>query len=557
MGLRTFSKRKLVTVVERLNPQHGTHNMGRFGMTFNLALAVQRHKHTHPQTLAISCEDRSLTYAQLACHAASLASQLKNSPGWANKNGDQPRVGILASKSIEAYIGVLGAIWAGAIYVPLGLKLPEERLLTLLSQCELSAIIADPEGTRLLSEKVLQACPPFICALGGKPPDQPSDGRVTWLDLDSLTANEPSDPAHVDAEDTAYIIFTSGTTGVPKGVMISVGAARHQIETMTALLGLREPDRVLETFELTFDVSMQNMFCTWEAGASLHVLPAARVMNAVKFARDNKLTVWISVPSLVGMLRQVKALSPAALPDLRLTIFGGEQLPKGVVDAWKTAAPTSLIYNHYGPTEATVCCLTQLVNDPIPLTPGRDVVPIGTALPGSEAAVLDGAGNPVADNASGELAIAGAQLAIGYLNAPELTAAKFPIFAGKRWYLTGDRALRDSAGTFHHLGRIDNQIKVLGHRVELEEIDAHLRVVADVDMAGAVAWPSVNGAVQGLVAFVGAKTIDETQLIDALKERLPRYMIPSRIFPLETIPLNANGKVDRKALKQFLEKRAE
>ncbi len=531
-------------------------NNGNDEMTCNLALAVHRHSQANPQALAVSFEGRAVTYGQLARRAAGLAEHLKNSPGWASGDGKQPRVGILASRSAEACVAVLGASWVGATYVPLGLKLPEERLLTVLSLCNLSAIVADEQGAALLSEKVLQAGPAIICVLGAKPVGRLCDARIAWLDPETLAAREPSNPAHVKATDTAYIIFTSGTTGIPKGVMIAAGPIRHYIEKVTALLGLRQSDRALESCELTFDVAGHNMFTTWEAGASLHVLPASRVMNAVRFARENGLTVWNSVPSLAGMLRQIKALSPGALPGLRLTIFGGEQLSRGVIEAWQSAAPAGVIYNLYGPTEATVYCLSQQVGNPAPLTPGRDVVAIGTALPGSQAAVLDPAGNPVADNCQGELAISGVQLAIGYLNAPELTAARFPTYQGKRWYLTGDLALRDASGIFHCLGRIDNQIKVLGHRVELEEVDAHLRAVADADMVGTVAWPVEDGAAQGLVAFVGARNIDAVQIIAALKARLPHYMIPSRIFPLENMPINPSGKIDRKALRQLLENRS-
>lgn len=543
------------------SPKGRIHPAGRGSMenkdSFNLALAVYRHSLATPQALAISFEGRTVYYGELARLAAGLAERLKSSPGWAGRDGMAPRVGILASRSADACIAVLGTSWAGATYVPLGLKLPEERLLTVLSLSNLSAIVADAQGARLLSEKVLQAAPPFVAVMGAQPPCQPGDGRVTWLDPESLAAGEPGSPAPVQATDTAYIIFTSGTTGVPKGVVIAAGSARHYIQAATELLGLRASDRALETCELTFDVSIHNMFTTWEAGASLHVLAASRIMSAVRFAREHELTVWNSVPSLVGMLRQVKALTPAALPALRLTAFGGEQLTQSAVQAWQAAAPASAIHNFYGPTEATVYCLSQLVGNPPPLTPGRDVVAIGTALAGSEAAVFDASGKPVADHCPGELALAGVQLAVGYLNAPELTDARFVTHQGKRWYLTGDMAMRDAAGTFHWLGRIDNQIKVLGHRVELEEIDAHLRIVADTDLAATVAWPLVDGAAQGLMAFVGAKAIDEAQLIRALKARLPPYMIPGRIFPLESMPLNSNGKVDRKALRQMLQDRME
>jgi acyl-coenzyme A synthetase/AMP-(fatty) acid ligase len=221
---------------------------------------------------------------------------------------------------------------------------------------------------------------------------------------------------------------------------------------------------------------------------------------------------------------------------------------------WRIAAPNSAIINLYGPTEATVFCLAQRVGVPHPLTPGRDFMSIGFPMVGSEAAVLDGQGVEVPDGAQGELALAGVQLADGYLNAPELTARKFPVIGGKRWYLTGDLAMRDPTGAFHCLGRIDNQVKILGHRIELEEVDAHLRDVTNALMVGTVAWPLANGGAQGLVGFVGMRGIDDAQVRAVLKTRLPAYMVPSRVVALEHMPLNQSGKVDRNALRQLLAK---
>ena len=515
---------------------------------YNLACAVYRHSLLTPDAPAVVCQGRTLSYGELAERAARIAACLTHSAGWSVRDGKLPRVGILASRGVDACVAMLGACWAGATYVPIGLKLPEERILNLLEQCGLSAIITDDAGAKLLSERLLAACPKLRIHAG-----QVAQNGGELIDLAALPRVTPAEPVPIAATDTPYIIFTSGTTGVPKGVMISAGAARHYVTMIAAELGLQAADRALETCELSFDFSVHNMFSTWEAGASLHILPATTVMNAVKFARNSGLTVWNSVPSLAGMLRQIKALAPGSLDGLRVTVFGGEQLPEATVTTWQSAAPHSRIVNLYGPTEATVFCLAQEVSTPLPLTPGRDVIAIGAPLPGNAAMVIDAQGQPVLDNVPGELAIAGVQLADGYLAAPELTAERFPMLDGRRWYRTGDLAMRDANGRFHCLGRIDNQIKVLGYRVELEEIDAHLRLVSGADVVGSVAWPLADGMARGIISFVGSHAVDTEQIIVDLKTRLPAYMVPGRVIALDKLPLNSSGKVDRRALRQMLE----
>ena len=535
----------------------------------NLAHTIYRHSLNSPDAPAVVYRGKTLTYGDFAIRAAQIAVRLRQNEAWQRPAGNPPRVGILASRGIDACVALMGACWAGATYVPIGLKLPEERILTLLSLCNLSAIIADEEGAKLLSERVLAACPPILIRTG-KAPTAAANAAVKLIALDDLpsaSATEsstdsaadsasatPTKPAPMAASDIAYIIFTSGTTGVPKGVMISAGAARHYVAMITEQLGLQASDRALETCELSFDFSVHNMFSTWEAGASLHILPATMVMNAVKFAQNSGLTVWNSVPSLAGMLRQIKALKPDSLSNLRLTVFGGEQLPEGAVTTWQNAAPNSTIFNLYGPTEATVFCLAQAT--PLSITPGRGVVAIGAPLPGNEAAIFDANGQPVADGTPGELAIAGVQLADGYHGTPELSAARFPMRDGKRWYLTGDLAIRDAAGTFHCLGRIDNQVKVMGYRVELEEVDAHLRLTSGADVVGSIAWPLVDGMAHGIVSFIGAPTINGAGVIADLKKRIPPYMVPSRVIALDKMPLNQSGKVDRNALRLWLDRDA-
>ncbi|MGN6703074.1 MAG: amino acid adenylation domain-containing protein [Burkholderiaceae bacterium] len=517
---------------------------------YNLACVVHRHALTRPDAIAIVDKGRSVTYGELAERARRIAAFLKRCPHW-QRDGIPPRVGILASRSIEACVALLGACWAGATYIPIGLKMPQDRILTVLSLCGLSAMIADEEGAALLDDRVLGASPPVVLH-GSGDLESVANPETRLVDVRSLPPAEPGEPEPMSAQDTAYIIFTSGTTGVPKGVMISCGAIRHYIDTVTGLLGLRADDRAMESCELSFDVSLHNMFSTWQAGGSLHILPATAVMNAVKFVRNAGLTVWNSVPSLAGMLRQIKVLAPGSLPSIRVTMFGGEQLPGGAVAAWQAAAPNSAIHNLYGPTEATVFCLHQQVAGAIPLTPGRDVVAIGFPMPGNEAMVVDDCRRTVEDGTPGELALSGVQLSQGYLDAPDLTEARFPVIDGKRWYLTGDLAIRDTSGTFHCLGRIDNQIKLHGYRVELEEVDAHLRIASNVDVVGSVAWPLVDGAPQGIVSFIGAPVIDADRIIADLRAKLPAYMVPGRVLALDAIPLNQNGKVDRHALRRIL-----
>jgi amino acid adenylation domain-containing protein len=520
---------------------------------FNPACAVYRRALAEPGAEALVCAGQRLGYGDLAGRASRLAALLPaRAPGQA-----QPRIGILASRSIGACVGALGAAWSGAAYVPLGLKQPAERLLALIERCGLSAIVTDDAGARLLDARLLQHCPETIVHAGQEAfPQDAGESRIAMPgetnETDETNA-PPAAPAFMDADDTAYLLFTSGTTGEPKGVVVPAGALRRYVEAVVEVLGLRADDRVLGISELSFDVSAHNMFATWQAGGALYPLPAAQTFAALKFAREARLTVWNSVPSFAGMLRRLGALAPGCLPDLRLTAFGGEALPAAIVDAWREAAPAAAIFNVYGPTEVTVGCIAQRVDAPPPLTPGRDVVAIGMPFPGTEAGILDEHGRTLPDGVAGELALAGAQLAQGYLDDPALTAQRFRVIDGKRWYLSGDLALRDDAGRLHCLGRIDNQVKVLGHRIELDDIEAHLRSVSGSDAVGAVAWPSLHGAAQGIVAFVAAAAIDARDILAALKERLPAYMLPHRVVALPELPCNASGKIDRRALLSLLE----
>jgi len=356
----------------------------------------------------------------------------------------------------------------------------------------------------------------------------------------------------LDANDPVNIQFTSGTTGMPKGVMISAGSLRSYLEQTRPWTNLMPEDRVAETHDITFDLSVHNLFLTAEAGASLHVLSALDLMAPGRFVRAREITAWMSVPTLAAMMRRTGALKPGVFPSLRLSIFCGEPLPVATADAWAAAAPNSVVENAYGPAEATVICLRQTLTDPPRMTAGRGIVAIGKPYDTMEVAILDADRRPVADGMPGEIALSGPQLAVNYFKATDEQARRFREIDGKRWYMTGDLGMRDADGILHHLGRTDNQVKVKGNRIELEEIEAHLRRAAESEAVAVVAWPVLDGSAQGLVGFCSSP-LSADAITAAMFETLPRYMVPGAFHILDSLPVNTSGKIDRGALFTRLE----
>jgi len=375
-----------------------------------------------------------------------------------------------------------------------------------------------------------------------KPPN-----RTGILSLDELPDNDHA-PVQVGADHIAYIEFTSGTTGTPKGVMIYASGLVRYLAVIQDLYKITAEDRVAETADLSFDISVSNMFGAWGAGAALHIIPATQAMAPARFIQDNAITYWYSVPSIITFLKSMKVLTPNAFPTLRCSIFAGEPFPESSALAWKQAAPNSIVDNLYGPTEATVVCLLQRLTEPPTVTAQRGILAIGKAFPGTEVTIFGPDMRTCAPNQEGEIALAGAQLAAGYFGQPDLTADRFRMIDGKRWYLTGDKGYYEANGVFHHLGRFDHQVKVLGNRVELEEVEAHLRKAAQTELVAAVAWPSAHGVASGIVGFVSGAQMSPAQIKDRLKKQLPVYMVPTVVHEISDMPMTTSGKVDRKAL---------
>jgi non-ribosomal peptide synthetase component F len=280
-------------------------------------------------------------------------------------------------------------------------------------------------------------------------------------------------------------------------------------------------------------------------------VPQHELLSPVQFIARERISIWFSVPSIISRLMRLKLLKPNSFPSLRLSLFCGEVLSEQAVKAWQKAAPNSRIENLYGPTEATVACFNFTCG-----CSGESVVPIGRPFPGTLAAVVNENFEFLTANQRGELLLAGAQVSPGYCLRPDLTAEKFitlmhPTLGLQRWYRTGDLVIQDQQQIFHYLARIDNQVKVAGFRIELEEVESHLKklLVSDEVALTAIQYAGETR----LVAVLCLPDINIAQIKSALKTYLPDYMIPHFWHVLPCLPYNQNDKIDRKQLNKCIQ----
>ncbi|RKH75115.1 amino acid adenylation domain-containing protein, partial [Corallococcus sp. AB032C] len=471
-----------------------------------------------PTARAATFEGTHLTYAELDARANQVAHALRR-----RGVGPEVRVALSLERSLDVVIGLLGILKAGGAWVPVDPLLPRERRAFMLE---------DSGAQVLLTQEILR--------------DRfPEPHRTSALCLDAerdAIASEPTDaPASgVTSRHLAYLLYTSGSTGLPKGTLVEHRSVANLVTHEAMAYGIGPSDRVLQFANLSFDLSVEEIFTTLCAGATLVLAPMEKLMPGAplqQLLREEALTVISLTPAAL-------AATPAdGLPSLRTVISGGEALPAEVVARW---ASGRRLINTYGPTEATVVAtLTDCVAD------GR-VPAIGKPLANVHAYVLDARGEPVPVGVRGELYLGGVGVARGYAGRPALTAERFvpDAFsgdAGARLYRTGDVVRWREDGTLEFVGRGDAQVKVRGFRIELGEVEAVLRAAPTVKDAVVLVREDVPGD-RRLVAYVVADAPDVSVLREHLKQHLPEYMVPAAFVALPALPLTANGKVDRKAL---------
>jgi len=503
---------------------------------------------SQPEADALWVDNRVYSYAELGSTAQRIAT-------WCERRVPKhnPRIGILTSRSLTAYASILGINWASGAYLPLNARLPAGYLATLVSHAELDGLIVDSTGMALLDEIALKGLPvlaPFV--------NDPSVNSIS-VEGASIFSSLPQmhSPAPQHEDDIAYQMFTSGTTGTPKGVAVSIANLQHLLDFCQERYRFTPEDRVSQAHELTFDLSILDIFTTFLSGASLHVVPDRQMTFPAHFIRAQKLSICIAVPSVAGMLSQLQMLKPNLFPALRWSLFCGEALPESTVLAWKQAAPLSRVDNLYGPTEVTVACLFQECTTKLEVTKDRGIIAIGKPFPGQFAAIVNEHGDFLSRGEIGELALSGPQVTPGYWGNLQLTASRFPELihpelGETRWYLSGDLARCDADGRYHFLGRVDNQIKLRGQRIELDEIEFYLRKVSGCENAVVIVIKGKDLWSNEIIGVVSPEMEGFGELRNQLRMQLPAYKVPKRIIAIESLPRNASGKIDRLAIRQQL-----
>ena len=524
-------------------------------MAYLLQQLLSRSAAKYPDKDAVIYQDASITYSELEKVTNQLAHLLI---AYGVKRGD--RVGIYLHKSIFSIISVFAILKAGAVYVPIDPRAPARRSAYIIRNCGIKCLITAYEKINVLQEVFREEWPLELIIL--------TDDRFVeehnpflqtqWISWQMvITSNQASLPEieRIDT-DLAYILYTSGSTGDPKGVMISHLNAMTFVNWAYDCFHIVREDRLSNHAPLHFDLSIFDIFVGVKAGASIVLVPEGISTFPIKlaeFIEENRISVWYSVPSVLSMLVLHGNLQKYRFSNLRLILFAGDVFPVKYLKELMRAIPQAEYYNLYGPTETNVCTFYHVRE----LAPERmEPVPIGKACANTEVFAVNEQDEIVTQpGEAGELYVRGSSVAQGYWGDPEKTRSlflpnRFQPHYEEKIYKTGDLVTLDDKGNYLYIGRKDHMIKSRGYRIELGEIETVLYSHSKVKEAAVIAIPDdlIGNRIKAFVVPCEADSLTKMELERYCLEHIPRYMLPSIIEFRDFLTKTSTGKIDRKLL---------
>jgi amino acid adenylation domain-containing protein len=509
------------------------------------------------QPAVVDPTGRVVSYRQLNARANQTAHLLAK-----HGVGAGDRVGLGLPKSAEAVAAIFGILKAGAAYVPVDFAAPSARNRLVFSNCRVRAALVDARivhGFAARTEPALT--PPPTLMVYGSPSSKTRTLPGCRVVSAQLLDQQPTTPLRhrpVRPGDLAYVLYTSGSTGQPKGVILTHENATSFVDWCSDVFAPTPADRFSGHAPFHFDLSVLDLYLSIKHGATLYLVSEELAKDPKRlgpFIAENRLTIWYSVPSILALLAKYGGLDSLDCSPLRLVLFAGEVFPLKHLRRLKELWPHPVYFNLYGPTETNVCTWYR-IPDVIP--DDRQIpFPIGRPCAHCDALVLNQARRPVAAGEDGLLHIAGKSVMRGYWGAPERDAEVFVEYEGQRYYNTGDVVRLDEHGDFLFLGRCDRMVKRRGYRIELGEIEAGLHRHPDVHDVAVIARPVEDAVLIEAVVVPRSGTVPSIiQLKQHCAQVLPAYMSPDRILFLDKLPMTSTNKLDYEALRRLQEARS-
>lgn len=501
-------------------------------MIYNVLEYLEASESKFPDKIVFADEKSSITYSELKQHAKKIGTRILNQ----TTNTSKSPIVVFVDRNIESLVSFMGVAYSGNFYVPIDIHMPKLRI-------ELILQTLNPVATVVLQTDLAFAksvAPALLTIIY----EEAIHGNIDEEILSAVRRKA------ID-RDPLYATFTSGSTGIPKGVITCSQSVVDMTDVLVSTFGFNENSIFGNQNPFYFDASIKDIYCTLKCGATMYLIPKSAFLfqaNLVGFLNMYQINVVLWSAAAIALVANVNGFETTKPEYLKSVMFSGEVMHNKVLNYWRKILPNTLFVNLYGPTEITSVCTYYKIEKPFA---DDEVLPIGNSFRNTEIILLNAENKPVAPGEIGEICVRGCCLALGYYNNPEKTSEAFcqnplnPHYP-EAIYRTGDLAKYNELGEIMFLSRKDNQVKHMGQRVELGEIEILINSLEKIEAS----FCFYDHDKQKIISIFQGKEADNKYIINQIKDRIPKYMYPNTMIQLETLPYNLNGKIDRTLLKE-------